>query len=369
MLAKRYSLSLLGLSLAGEAASLYLTYAHHRLHVQPGWRSACDLNSAVSCDAVLASPYAVVAGIPVSAVAVWLYALTGTLAISALTSNRLRFPRSPAALLVLIGMVAVAVSLVLAAVSAFILHSLCPLCAGLYLINVTMLAVAWRALRTTRESLALALDAERAHLQRHAKVGFAWAGASILLLLVVLVPTAIEPRTASPICAAVSRSRHGGLRLVVYSDFQCPVCKDLDTSLRRISSRLRLEHRQFPLDATCNPQVKKTRHPGACLQSRAAICAGEQGRYDELSNRLFDEGTADSARLVDLAGSIGLDPKRFQSCLSAETTSRQLVVDLDKAAAEQVRATPTLFVNGHRHVGRLSEADLKCLNDAVENSR
>ena len=367
MLAKRYSLALLGLSFAGEVASLYLTYAHHRLHVQPGWRSVCDVNLTVSCDSVLVSPYAVVAGMPVAAIAVWLYAVTGTLAISALTAKRLRFPRSPAALLVLVGMVAVAVSLVFAALSAFILHSLCPLCAGLYLINVTMLAVAWQALRSTRESLALALDAERAHLKRHAKVGLAWAGASILLFLLVLLPTAIEPRSASPICAALSRSQLGGLRLVVYSDFQCPACKDLDASLRPISSRLRLEHRQFPLDATCNPQVKKTRHPGACLQSRAAICGAEQSRYGELSNRLFDDGTADRARLVDLAGSIGLDQKRFQSCLSAETTGRQLVVDLDDAAAQEVRATPTLFVNGHRHVGRLSEADLKCLNHAVES--
>ncbi len=54
----------IGLSVAGVAVSIYLTLIHYA-----GIAPACPLSGAISCEAVLASPYAVIAGtsVPTSA--------------------------------------------------------------------------------------------------------------------------------------------------------------------------------------------------------------------------------------------------------------------------------------------------------------
>ena len=57
------------------------------------------------------------------------------------------------------------------------------------------------------------------------------------------------------------------------------------------------------------------RHPGACLQARAAICASAQGREPDFTDRLYDSGVADREALVALAASLGLDRAAFALCL------------------------------------------------------
>lgn len=52
---------------------------------------------------------------------------------------------------------------------------------------------------------------------------------------------------------------------------------------------------------------------------------------------------------------------RFEACLQSPAVATQLRERIDDAAARNVRATPTLFVNGRRHVGAVRPSDLSCL--------
>jgi len=72
--------------------------------------------------------------------------------------------------------------------------------------------------------------------------------------------------------------------IVEFSDFLCVFCRRnaemLSGLLARRSGQLRLVHRHFPLDTTCNDGVIRTMHPFACHAAAAVECAGEQGRYE-----------------------------------------------------------------------------------------
>ena len=173
----------------------------------------------------------------------------------------------------------------------------------------------------------------------------------------------------SKICDLVDEESKRPLTITIYTDLQCPYCASLDRALRpfRDSPALRLVVRHYPLDRECNPRMRKSRHPGACLQARAAICAEGQGEGDTLRARLFESGVRDRAGVLEVAGSLGLEPQRFERCLASENTDEQLRRNVDDALASGVQGTPTLFVGGSKRVGMLTQEDLGCLSRFTES--
>ncbi len=71
--------------------------------------------------------------------------------------------------------------------------------------------------------------------------------------------------------------------IVEYSDFSCPFCKQFHPSLVRALSeydgKVRWVYRHFPLVNI---------HPNALSQAKAAECAGEQGKFWEYADALFE---------------------------------------------------------------------------------
>lgn len=361
--------ALLGLALAGAAVSIYLTYVHYRLLQEPEWQSACEINTVVSCAAALMSPYGSVAGVPVAFLALCFYAAAATIAGSAMRIGRRGRPRSPAAVLFCMSVFSVLLSVALAMVSALVIGAFCAFCALLYAINLSMLGVTCSALRASMEGLREAVFAERRYWRHHQRRG--WIGPILLagtVSAVMLLSKTYRPEPASACCDAVAElSSSDPIELVVFIDFQCSHCQELDRSLRpfRTKSRLKTTLRHYPLDGACNSDVNRSRHPNACLQARAAICARTEGSADEFTDLLFDTGETDQQGLADIAVSLGLDQNRFTSCLAAEETTRALEASIAAARAKGVKGTPTLFLNGRKHAGRLTKADLTCLQRAL----
>src|SRR5262249_16271947 len=86
-----------------------------------------------------------------------------------------------------------------------------------------------------------------------------------------------EPRPDDHVRGAASAK----VTIIEYSDFQCPFSARLHPSLKRLggSSRIRWIYRNFPLSSI---------HPRAEDAALAAECAGEQGRFWEYADALFD---------------------------------------------------------------------------------
>jgi protein-disulfide isomerase len=135
--------------------------------------------------------------------------------------------------------------------------------------------------------------------------------------------------------------------LVVFSDFECPYCASLNTTLNKVMAesgdRIRLVYRQFPLD-----QI----HPHAAKAAEASLCAEEQGRFWEMHDAMFKGPIRlELDELKAKAAAIGLDPRRFDSCLSSGKYAERVRADVEAGKVAGVASTPTLFINGRPVLG------------------
>jgi len=140
--------------------------------------------------------------------------------------------------------------------------------------------------------------------------------------------------------------------VVVYGDFQCPHCKQLDIELRSIMPRfpqVRFVAKNFPLS-----QI----HPWAMTSATAAWCAHKQKpeAYWALHHLLFDNQDSINTenawqKIQDLAAQVGYDPNAIRLCMASPEAKAGVEVDLKEGQALAIANTPTVFINGRRIVG------------------
>lgn len=135
--------------------------------------------------------------------------------------------------------------------------------------------------------------------------------------------------------------------IVAFADYQCPFCHQAQVAveeiLKRYSGKVRLVHRDFPLDSI---------HPRATPAARASRCAGEQGKFWEYHRGLL-AATSDlsDADLKNRAQALGLNLTSFASCMAERGGDAAVQLSLADGNKLGVSATPTFFINGRRLVG------------------
>ena len=145
------------------------------------------------------------------------------------------------------------------------------------------------------------------------------------------------------------------VKVVEYSDFLCPFCRNLAAGLSRFvpqaGGRVAVYFKNYPLDQDCNESLSRSTHPGACELARGAICAHNQGKFEAYHDRVFSaEGLHNPvvADVVRLAEEAGLNPTAMQGCLEDPATEEALDAQIAEAHRLEVRSTPTLYVNGKK---------------------
>lgn len=138
--------------------------------------------------------------------------------------------------------------------------------------------------------------------------------------------------------------------VVVFSDFECPACAlaapILDAAVK--DGRARLVYKLVALP----------HHTHAEPAARAALAAGEQGKFWAMHHEIFAHQSALEQRdLEGYAKGLGLDVRRFVVDMrSAATTAR---IDADAALWKTLalHGTPTVFVDGREidEIDRLAE--------------
>jgi len=135
--------------------------------------------------------------------------------------------------------------------------------------------------------------------------------------------------------------------IVEYSDYQCPFCARVNPTLARVreqyGDQVRIVWKDFPLENI---------HPLAAKAAEAAHCAGEQGKYWELHDRLFanqKELAADG--LKKHAAAAGLEPGGFAACLDSGRHAVRVTEGVAEGKALGIDSTPTFFINGRRITG------------------
>jgi protein-disulfide isomerase/uncharacterized membrane protein len=365
----RWRVAFLVFCTAGVLFSADLERLHVNVHTDPDYQSYCAMSERVNCETVAASDFAVAGGLPTAIWGILAYTGMGILAVWGLR-GRLRTPTWPFGILFWSSLLSSIVGLVLFFISHFVIHSVCVVCAATYLVNFALLGTAAMTLRRDGTGPSTALGKEMQAITGD-------PGKPLLLGLAMLVAAAVLLRSVPHYWEAGSLTGPGGLaagvtadghpwigarepvvEIVEFSDYQCPHCRrghdDMRALVTREPDRVRLVHRNYPLDDACNPTMRRPLHVEACDYARMAVCAGEQDRFWAANDYIFGQSRRhDAITTAELAGKTGIDRGVLEACLQSDRAARVVAEDMQAARDLGVRGTPTFLLGGEIYPGRI----------------
>jgi protein-disulfide isomerase/uncharacterized membrane protein len=370
-----YVAAVLALCLAGLAMSTYLAGSHYRVHTDPGYHSFCALSKAINCDTVSSSPYSILWGLPV---AVWGVAAYGFMLI--LVSFAGYHPYEGRQLWASVMLTAILFSLsslVFAGISAFKIGSYCILCIATYAINFFLVYMVWIIRRRYRaQPLLSSLSADLRLLwsQRRMSIPVTTAFVVGLLLMCLFFPAyweAQQPAASIHVRTGVTVDGHPWigaeqplLEIVEFSDYQCFQCKKMHHYLRALVARypekIRLVHRNYPMDHEFNPIVSEPFHIGSGQMALLAIHAAASGKFLEVNDLLFYlVAQRREIRITEIAAKTGMDSQLLAAALQLESYHRQLRKDIRDGIKLGIQGTPSYLINGRVYEGSIPVEILK----------
>lgn len=187
-------------------------------------------------------------------------------------------------------------------------------------------------------------------------------GVVLVLLLVGIIffirrnrPAPVRPATETPFYQAVVKVRgpvSAPVKLIEYSDFECPSCRVAQATLRdffaNYPGKIQLTFKHFPL----------TSHQWSIYAHQAAECMNRQGKFWPYQDKLYDKQTEWSPSnvppveiLARYAAEQGADMDRFGKCMADVAVTRAIYAEKEEGNQRQVSATPTFFIGEERFVG------------------
>jgi protein-disulfide isomerase len=147
-------------------------------------------------------------------------------------------------------------------------------------------------------------------------------------------PVAGAPATGSASAAIV---------LIEFSDYECPFCgrffKESYQAIARDfvqTGKVRHLFRAFPLESI---------HKNAFKAHEAALCAGVQGKFWQMHDRLFSNQKAIGPNdITGYAQAIGLDATAFAACLASGKMAEQVRADIDAGTKMGISGTPFFLI-------------------------
>ncbi|MCO5143989.1 MAG: DsbA family protein [Oligoflexia bacterium] len=132
------------------------------------------------------------------------------------------------------------------------------------------------------------------------------------------------------------------IKLVEFSDFQCPFCAEGKTRLNELKKlygkKLFVVFKHFPLPM----------HPEARPAHEASLCVEEQNndKFWKYHDMLFDDQKAwTKDDLMAMAKKVGVDMKQFEECFDTKKHAARVEENLAEGQKLGVNSTPTFFVN------------------------
>ncbi len=145
------------------------------------------------------------------------------------------------------------------------------------------------------------------------------------------------------------------VKIVEYSDTECPFCKMFHTTMKRVieeygGDRVAWIYRHSPIDSL---------HPKARKEAMATECANELGGNEKFwmyLDRIYDltpsNNGLDPAELPKIAEYVGLNVTDFNSCLDSGIYAERIEEDLQNANATGGKGTPWSIIiakNGEKY--------------------
>jgi protein-disulfide isomerase len=158
-------------------------------------------------------------------------------------------------------------------------------------------------------------------------------------ITVLLMP----PETSVDIAGSDVRGpRDAEVMVVEFADYECPYCEKVNPYMQQLrkeyGDKVAIVFKDFPLPM----------HHKAQKAAEAARCAGEQGKFWQYHDVLFNSGGALGVpQLKEHARVLKLDGERFDQCLDNGEMAAVVKKDLEEGKGLGLTGTPSFFVNGH----------------------
>ncbi len=145
--------------------------------------------------------------------------------------------------------------------------------------------------------------------------------------------------------------------LVNFSDFQCPYCAKAHQTLKQFIAKhqgqVTLVYKHLPLTST---------HPEAMSAAKASWAAGQQGKFWEFHDALFEnQDKLSESFYVTTAKALNLDIKQFNQDRNSSAAIAAINKDIQLAKEIGVDSTPRLAMNGEPVNGEVQLANLEAL--------
>ncbi|MDH5717607.1 MAG: thioredoxin domain-containing protein [Spirochaetia bacterium] len=141
--------------------------------------------------------------------------------------------------------------------------------------------------------------------------------------------------------AQAKGASNGKVTIVKYNSFTCGFCNKVKSVLNELIKK-------YPNDVKV--VYKHFNRNEIDIKTGEAIeCAGEQGKFWPMYEEIFNKGA--NGNLPSYAKTIGIDPAKFNSCLSSGKYKNKTIEDTNEGRKFGITGTPGFVINGKLHVG------------------
>jgi protein-disulfide isomerase len=187
-------------------------------------------------------------------------------------------------------------------------------------------------------------DADEEYAVRRA----AWAALGVVGLLAPLGWPQVRP--APPVPAGVQKLYvPGKINVVEFADYECPFCRRLHPQLQAViqsyPNQVNFKRLNLPLHS----------HEFAQGAAQAQVCAREQGKGDEMANRLFaaDDLRPQTDRAI--AKELGVELGAYDRCISSGNADRVIDAESKILIDSGLQGLPTTYVGAKTIIGAQPE--------------
>jgi protein-disulfide isomerase len=154
--------------------------------------------------------------------------------------------------------------------------------------------------------------------------------------------------------------KNAPITIIEFSDYECPFCKrgadTIEAVLKEYNGKVRLAFKNLPLSF----------HANARPAAKAALAAGEQGKYWEFHDELFNnQRTLGEELYISIAQKLKLDVEKFKKDMQKESYDKLISKDEELAKKLDIQGTPGFVVGGVPVKGAYPFAHFKKIIDQL----
>ncbi len=348
--------------------SLYLTQHYFDVKFPSGLSggSLCNFNSFFNCDKTTLSPMGAPFNIPISIFGI----LIGMLTFMGIIVKNEEYEKT-----VYFTLVVNAVGCVILFLYSLIaLGGLCPFCTLYYLASWATLYFFYKKSETyipnigfllsfAVVTLAVAFLMRSNITDRIAKMETANSSiANDLIKQYYSLPNLGTPNV--PSIYKLNNNPNAPIKMVIFSDFECPACKALSEQVPQLIARygtnIDIAYYFYPLDQNCNPSMQRPLHEHACKAAYAAVCM-PSADFFQVHEVIFKNQEEFGNGFVDKY----IKENKLESCVAKPETKETVQRLLSAATPFNVQSTPTFLVNGVKIEGVLPFEQVSIILDEI----